>query len=300
MSFNFAFNVGFLLQNSTRNHNAEYDPNSFLNPTTTSENIIVTTYPRWYKHIVVQWSIPADWGLCTFNVYYSPNSTGDWQRMNQAPLPGPFFTDTEEQEYSKFNNGYYIVEAILTQQGNKTIASLPSRWSTAQRDWVGLRSREIQRREFFLLAHFTGIKSYLFQRKTFGERCPNCWDCEREVVYKDNCDVCFGTSFKGGYAQAAPLMIQYDASPNSNIKTYFGKWEPNQIGAWTISVPKIQPDDILLRVGDWNLYRVEEISPTELQGNTVRQILKLTQLAKSEIENDLITQDLADFPQIYT
>lgn len=300
MSFNFSFNVDFLLQNSTRNHNAQYDQNSFLSTTNESCHIKVQLYPIWYKHIAVQWSVPADWGSCMFNVYYSPSGTDDWQRMNQSLLTGPYFLDPEEQEYSKFNKGFYIVEAVLLDKGNVSIKSDSYSYNTYQRNWVTLRSTEIQRREYLLLSKFVGIKTYLFKRKTFGERCPECWNYSTEQSFKDHCKTCLGTSFKGGYFTGAPCFVQYDQSPNSNIKSYFGVWEANKIGAWTISWPPIHPDDIILRVGDWNIYHVDQVIPTELQGNPVRQMLKLSQLDKDEIQNQLVTKNLADFPSLYT
>jgi hypothetical protein len=84
------------------------------------------------------------------------------------------------------------------------------------------------------------------------------------------------------------------------MKSYFTLFEPNQLGAWTVSVPEILPDDILIRYGEWDLYRVEDTAKTELQGKLVRQILQLTELAKHSIEYELLTKDIPDFPQEYT
>ncbi len=301
MSFNFSSNYGFLVQNATYDR-APVDagmPGQLLTTTHTSANLRVTMYPRWLKQITLEWSVPADWGNCLFNVYFSQVENTGFEKLNKTPLTGTFLADTLTREQRRFNTGFYVVEAQLLDQGNALIRSPVITWENNQRNWVALRSREIQRREYFLLSHFVGVKSYLFRRKTYGERCPECWDYRQEKMIKDHCKTCMGTSFKGGYFDAFPCFVNYDTTGNQNLKTYFGVFEPNQMGAWTISLPEIRPDDVLIRYGDWAAYRIAGITPTELQTVTVRQILKLTQLSRTDIENELVSRGLPEFPEEY-
>lgn len=299
-SFSFSLNLGYLVQTSTYNHNGQYSVGNDLNTTNESDNIRVQVYPYWFKHIAVQWSVPPNWGTCTFNVYFSPTGNlADFEKINPAPVTGTYLLDTETEEFRKFHKGWYVVEAILQAQNNVSIKSDPASWLTHQRDWVELRSHEIQRREHILLRRFVGNKSYAFRRKDYGARCPVCWSFTAEKVIQDHCVECMGTSFDGGYFEAAPCYIQYDASPSSDAKTYFGNFEQNQTSGWTISMPELHPDDIIIRTGNWNVYRIEQIQPTELQGRTVRQIMKLTQLAKGDVENQLVTRNLQEYPSQY-
>jgi hypothetical protein len=57
--------------------------------------------------------------------------------------------------------------------------------------------------------------------------------------------------------------------------------------------------DIVVRTGDWKAYRVERITPTELQGNTVRQLMILTELSKGDVEYQLIKRNLPEMPEEY-
>ena len=164
---------------------------------------------------------------------------------------------------------------------------------------MGLRSREIQRREQLLLRKFVGVQSYLFRKLSYGKRCPLCYDHRTEQIMDDHCPNCLGTSFEGGFFAPAPMLAQYETTPNSRDKTYFGKMEANQIGAWTTSLPVINSEDVLVRVGDWAMYRIDRIMTTELQANTVRQILTLTQISKGDIEYQLVKRHLPDFPDQY-
>lgn len=264
-----------------------------------SKSISITLFPRWYKHVVVEWKIPADWGRCVFNVYFSPNEHGPFKQLNGAPLKGNHLKDPETQDYSKIEKAYYVVEAILLDKGNAALRSAPETWGTTQSAWVQLRAQEVQRREYLLLRKFSGSKSYIFRRKSYGERCPDCWNPNVEKAMKDNCPTCIGTTFKGGYFEPYTTYIQFDPSPKSVIRTYFGKFEPIQTAAWTISVPEIFPDDIIIREGKWDLHRVENTASTELQGRTVKQMLQLTELSKNSVEFELIKNNIPEFPVNY-
>lgn len=291
MSFNVSLNAEWFLSNDQ----SPLDPGS-----TQNANISVTLYPQWYHQITIEWSVPPEFGSCVFNVYSSQTEDGPFNKLNATPLTGTFLSDITTQEYSKVDEGWYVVEAVLLDKGGVTLRSAPTTWLTAQKNWVTLRSNEIQRREYLLLTKFVGVKSYLFRKKSYGKRCTSCWDPKTEQVLNDHCPTCIGTGFEGGFFDPASFFVQYETTPNSRDKVYYGKLEANQIGAWTISLPVLNSEDIIVRIGDWNIYRVDKIMPTELQANTVRQIVTLTQLAKGDVEYQLIKRNLPDFPVNYT
>jgi hypothetical protein len=289
MAFHFSVQPEFLMLN-------ERLP---LETTQRSYAIQVNVYPQWYSQVSVAWTIPSQFGACVYNVYFSSAEDSGFQKLNSTPLTETFFTDTTTQEFRKFNRGFYVVEAILTSKNNIAIRSKPNSWEAAQRNWVTLRAIEIQRREYFLLSRFTGIKSYLFRQKNFGARCPYCWNSTLELVLDDRCVHCAGTSFENGYYNASPLYMQFDPSINAEAKGYFGIAEPNQVSAWSISIPEIRVGDVIIRTGSWDVYKVDRLKPTELSGNTVRQICLLTQLSKRDVEYVLVGRGLPEFPAQY-
>ena len=287
----FAFNVtpGFLIQ--TRQLP--------LQTARRASGIRVKVYPQWFRQTSLEWSVPASWGSCLFDVYVSQVADSDFVKVNATPITGNFFIDTTSQEYSKFNHSYYVVEAILQDKNNVALRSDPATWHTNQRKWVELRSIEIQRREYWLLSRFAGISSYLFRRKNYGQRCTTCWNPITEQVTRDNCPNCIGTGFEGGYWTPVNIFLQYDPTPNNLVKDYVGQDEENVITAWTISMPDIRLGDILIRQNSWEGYEITKIQTTELQGNVVRQILTLTQLSKGAVEFELVARNLPDFPSQY-
>lgn len=257
-----------------------------------SRFIDVKIYPIWFKQINLDWTIPSDWGNCVFHVYASQGDDTDYQRLTTQALTNPRFTNTQSRETSKDRSENYIVEAILP-SGQK-FRSFAATWLNKRRTKIDIMASEIQRREYMLLTKFTGVKSYLFKAKYFGERCPRCWNVAQEKVMDDKCKVCFGTSWQGGYFDPTPIFIQYEPEAQDKIPMYFGNLEPNQLGAWTISVPCINPKDIIIRSGDWNVYSTIKVNSTELQTSPVRQMLTLTQLSRNDIENELMNRQVTD------
>lgn len=290
MSFGFQLDQAFLqlhpLSFGSGSSFASYPAVRALSATPKSGDLIsISLYPEWYKDMSISWKIPSDWGNCKFNVYISDGGK-DYRRLNSTPLSNPYFNDVDSKEYSRFENARYIVEALLP--SGSPIISQPAFIEYKRRERLEKMANEIQRREYILLSKFAGVKSFLFKRRSYGDRCPRCWDAKTEKVMDDHCEVCYGTSWNGGYFEPIPVFVQYETNPTSRLKTYQGVLESNSISSWTISVPNIEPDDIIIRLGDLSLYKVVSVNATALQTKQIRQLLNLTQLSRSDVENKLL------------
>lgn len=281
MALSTCFSQSYLLQSPVGN-SAGSTPSGVLD-----NQIQVSVYPYWYKYVTLEWTVPASYGACTYHVYARYGSNTDYTRLTGSALTYPVFSDTDPQENSKLRRMSYVVEAITA--GGQVYRSNPTSNDFEQRGYLGRISSEIQRREYLLLSKFNGVKSFLFRRKTFGMRCHRCWNPTLEKVTDDHCPVCFGTSFEGGYQTPIPVFLNYDPTPSTRDVEFFGVMEQNQIGAWTISTPEIDPWDILIRTGDWSAYYVARLSTTEMQTKQVRQMLVLTQLSRGDVRNTLMS-----------
>lgn len=280
MTFSLSLRHDFFTSSSSTGQSSSV-PTGNLN-----ENIQVTVYPYWYDQVSLEWKVPSSWAGARFHVYYWPGGSEGYTRLTATPTSDLFFKDTSNRDYSKAQSGGYVVEAILPFT-SEVVKSQLTTWGYKRRDRIEKIANEIQRREYMLLSKFAGAKSFFFRKKVFGTRCPRCWDKETEKVMDDHCEVCYGTSFEGGYYSPIAIYIQYDPTQANKRKSYVGDIEPTNLGAWTISMPEIVSDDIIIRSKDWNVYRVIDSNPTELQTRTVRQIMSITQLSRQDIENSL-------------
>lgn len=276
-------------------HQPGYYPSFFKKPltrTTETSYISATIFPTFYKHNVVEFSVPPHWGSCLFDIYRAETDVGPWQKISPSPVTGTFFKDVNTQDFSKYNNGWYIVECALPD--GRRIQGSPVTWQNVRRNWVELRAKEIERRETLLLEKFVGVKTLVFRRKHFGQRCPNCWDFQTEKVTKDHCSVCLGTSFKGGYFPGFETLFQYEPVPQDSSLEERGRVELSMVPAWTISFPQLEMHDLLLRVPDWKMFRIEHVISTELQTKIVRQTVNLAELSKESIEYKLAAQAMPE------
>lgn len=272
------------------NYNVAFAPLVLTLPlgaaTAASDNFSVVFSPKWYNETGVEWEVPADWGSVTYNLYSAPNEEGPFTKLNTVPFSNPFYYDNTTRSFSKYNNTFYIIEAIFP--SGQTVQSSSLTVNNTNTPWVRLRREEVTRREWLLLRKFVGVKTYLFKKKSSGARCPDCWNPDSMRIMNDKCPTCLGTSWDGGYWDPIETLFQYGITPNDAVNDYRGVVEPNQIQAWTINVPIVHDFDIVVRYPDVRVYRVERVEPTELQTVTVRQPMVLAELSKESIEFSLL------------
>lgn len=285
MSFSFSYSFGYVPSFSTVG----------LVTTTQSWYVNVSVYPLFYSKIIVEWSIPASLGACTFNVYKSDIDTdpNSWTKLNPVPITSNvnFLEDIVPNNFSIYRRPYYKVEVILPAPDGRSFTSYPSTWINQRTNLMEIRATEITRRENVLLDKFIGVDTYLYRRKYFGARCPQCYDENTEKVIQDHCTACFGTSFLGGYYNPILTKVAYDTSPNNTILAYIGKLETNETTAWTTAWPDINSLDIIYRVPDAKIFRVGVVNNTELQTVQVRQMMQIIELDKNSVEMAMVTQN---------
>lgn len=257
-----------------------------LDTLSSDSSISVTVTPVWYEYIGLTWTIPATWGSCVFNIYKSESQEGPFVKITDTPTTASGYKDYNTRQTSKFVFDYYKIEVIKSD--GTTVQSSPVTWINKRTDWVELRAREVQRREWLLLRKFTGVQSYIFKRRTYGQRCKLCWNPTVSKTVNPNCPECYGTSFEGGYFTPISTLVGYDAQTKTSAFNYAGKLEANEISGWTINYPNIDFKDLVLRFPDMKMFVADPIQNTELQTADVRQILKLTELSKDSVEYKLI------------
>ena len=251
--------------------------------------------PDWYHSIYIQWDIPEEWkGLNPiFTVFMSESEGGPYHQINHVPTKDPYYIVTHDECPSLTGNrDFFVIQTTLS--NGKVWKSQPLEIGRRLPRWQFKRWAEVIRREWILLDKFAGIETAVFRKKDYGKRCPHCWDESSEKIVVDNCPHCMGVSFEHGYATGIKTKVQYDSSPDNRALTYFGKLEQNQITGWTIAYPTLRPHDILIRLNDRKVFRVEALQNTEMMTTHVRQILQLNELPKSSIEHKLVFREMLD------
>ncbi len=263
-------------------------------------DLFVVVMPDWFKELKLTWQVPPQWATKSprFNVYRSEFEHSGYLKLNGVPLLVPQFTDISTTESHKDAQEFYIVEAILND--NTTWRTKPAFVGDRLPRWHSIRHKEIQRREYLLLRKFAGLEAIVLRRIKYGPPCPVCYDKLSEKLLQDHCTTCYGTGIEGGYYTGYKQFLQFDASPNSAVYSYFGKFEQNQLGAWTIREPNLESFDVIIRLKDQRVFRVRDLNNTEILASQSRQIMRLDEQNKDDVLYKLLQREdvLSQFPPV--
>lgn len=250
-------------------------------------------YPFWYENCRITWFPRTSWINPQYNIYRSGSENGPFTKLNAAPVTGNTYNDFTTNMASKYAHDLYYVEVISN--GNIVGRSEIIKNERKLEMWHQLRAVEINRREWILLTRFSGMQCILLKHVKYGKynyRCPECWDDVNKLVRKDRCTTCYGTSYEGGYYKGIPTMFQFDNEPNKeDALAPEGIMEPADTTAWTIAYPEIDVNDLIVRVDDYRIFRVQSVQNTSLRSYIIRQMVRVTNLPFTDIEYKLLERE---------
>lgn len=215
-----------------------------------------------------------DWA---FYVQRSEAESGDWNDL-AGPLFDQFFLrDNTVHTKSETRTWFYRIKAVHQIQGWEVYSETSDVFGPQS-----LPAAEIIRNEHVLFREHAGIACWLFARRTFGQRCPSCWDPRLQKRTDEQCEVCWGTGFSGGYHRPVKFWgrltktdMTDDVHTDDKRQPVYGQLELNPS-------PTAKPHDLIIDAQNGR-YVVTSISETSLLGVTVRQILKMTKVEKGAI-----------------
>jgi hypothetical protein len=130
---------------------------------------------------------------------------------------------------------------------------------------------------------FNGVPCLFYSRRTFGQRCLECWDEIKKQTTKSQCSSCYGTGFRFGYHNPQLMYVDFGPSTEDSQIMPFGETEPNEIYVWTTVYPRATKGDLFIdeENGRW---RVEKKPRIEMLRQEVRQTLVLYQIPTGDVE----------------
>ncbi len=147
-----------------------------------------------------------------------------------------------------------------------------------------LIAAEVVRLETLLFQEFVGGVCWLFPRRTFGQRCPQCWDSVLEKSLDSDCPTCFKTGFSGGYHYPVQFSAQIDESP---VTEQVSVHDHNQQRMYTFrcsASPEVKPLDLFVDFKNRRM-RVVQVHGTSRLGVRVRQEIQAVLLQPGSIED---------------
>lgn len=231
------------------------------------------------------------------HILRSESPMGPWDEV-----AGPFedryrFVDSRVNLLHRWRQIYYKIRSVQKADTANVVESDAFTFH-AEPDLI---AQEIQRLERLVWEEFAGRRCFIFPVRTFGQRCPHCYDGPEKGKghtsqrRRMNCHTCYDTSFARGYFDPIEIFMQIDPSPKSVQQLPITERQQVDTLARLPNFPLVKPRDIIVEAEN-RRWRVVKVSTTERLRHVVHQELQLHELAKGDIEFQLpIRKDLENF-----
>lgn len=132
-----------------------------------------------------------------------------------------------------------------------------------------------------LRAGASGIPIAIAKLKHWGVRCTRCFDRLTKSVLDQDCLVCLGTGFVGGYYDPVVVLARRGVRAVSTDMKISGNADVSTPAFWMLDYPKLSKADVIIELRTDARYEVIGTAATELRGVPVHQKAEVSELAHS-------------------
>jgi hypothetical protein len=217
----------------------------------------------------------------TVDVYRSYSPTQDFEKIASVAYPTTYYRDAEVNVTSFWREAYYRVTAVFQGEAYESpVHGLNSAFAAIAKEMI---------RRTDVLLRFAGVPAMVYLRR-LGERCPDCWDSVMQKVTTSKCLTCFATSYRGGYYD--PILTLINIVPERKTdQPDVSLRQPTQTSFKMSNCPILRPADVIYEVNQGSRWRVDDITPSEIERVTTVQDFIATRLVATDIAHKLPIPD---------
>ena len=216
-----------------------------------------------------------------FYVLRGGSPLGPYSVLTPALVDRYHFRDIQVGLLHQWHDLYYRIRVVRRTTGDT--AEYPEDNGVQMEARPDLIALEIRKQEEVLFREHVGRLCWLFKKRTFGQRCPNCYEEFSQRKRRSHCPTCYGTSYAGGFHYPIQTWVQFDPSPESEQLQATGKMEQTNTTARGLWFPVFSPGDVVVEATN-DRWRVYSQSRTERLRAVVHQMLQLHAVIKGDIE----------------
>lgn len=208
-----------------------------------------------------------------YDIFRSTHEEGDYELLTTTMLP--CHLDTEVSLAEPETRYFYKIRSLI--QGEQKF----SQWFTFRYEKPDRMAMKMIREYETVLRVMRNPPMTLLVRKRFGQKCPNCYN---EITQKRNfadCTVCDGSGELTGYHAPHAIQVSREMSTyQSSLQPEdMAKVELSPISGWSLPVPSIAPDDILVD-SENQRYVVTYVQPRTKSQSVIRYMFQASPLEK--------------------
>lgn len=265
-----------------------------------SPNNIELSFPRNIKKMVITWNKVSNPDVnnndilnpiisINYNIYRGTSINGLFVKINKVLISSNRYEDT----YIGINPNtfyWYKVSTVATFFDGTTSESKLSEPITYKVRNENKWFNKMNERNMWILKNDSVLMD-LYTRKTDGERCHKCWDDIRGQSANPNCDICFGTTFIGGYEPVFQIYVrQKPASQQLDLSSQ-GYIINSNPGAWTISSVQLRNRDILINP-EGRMFSITTSQINHAAGYFFHQELQMKEIDPTDIRYNICRTSL--------
>lgn len=214
----------------------------------------------------------------TFQVFRSEASAGPFESISPAMEDQFLFVDNRIRVNNKWRQWHYVIR--VTHKSSGDYKDFGPHSHTENPDLV---AEELRKHFNLLMREFTGRRCWVLPARTFGQRCPSCFNKHLKSRTRSGCRLCYDTGYVRGYHTPIEAFIQFDPSAKANQQTNLGEVQQQNTTARMGYFPPLKPKDIVVEPEN-RRWRVSQVSSTQRLRVVVHQEVQLHEVPRSDVE----------------
>jgi|GEM_PF-5294376 len=232
--------------------------------------------PMIGNNLDIYWLPNNESDILGYNVYRDQAFTGAFtEKLNDVLIGVDFYRDILADKLLGVEWWYSVTAVNFV--GEESDKSIPMSFNMVTSKRMKYFLQEFIRRHNIMLNWDGEDVDFLIRRKA-GERC-SCYD-EISGQSSANCDLCYGTSYLGGYIHISEATLRV-LWPQETIRLinegYSLEAGPS---AWVSTYPLLNSGDIAIRRNN-RRYEIANALPQQTQGMLTRQVFNIKELDPS-------------------
>lgn len=232
-------------------------------------------------HLHVSWEVAStaeDLLDYTFQVLRSEAAAGPWTPLSPEMQDRFFFVDNRIKGFNSYRQHHYLIR-VKHRPSGETKDFGP----TAPGGEPDLQATEIRKHINLLMREFVGRRCWILPIRTFGQRCPSCFNTALKTRVRSGCRTCFDTGFVRGYMSPIESFIQFDPNPKNNQPSNIGDQQQSNTTARMGFFPPLKPKDVIIEPEN-RRWRVVAVSSTQRLRAVIHQELQLHEIPTGDSE----------------
>lgn len=221
------------------------------------------------------WEDPSDH---SFIIERSESPLGPWDQISEPFSDRYHYRDITAHCLHKWRQLWYRIKII--RKNDDTVTYTESVTKAAKPDLV---ASEVRRLELILFREHIGRKVWLFPVRTFGQKCPDCWDPVTRRALSSNCITCYSTTYVRGYLSPIQTYMQVDPSPKHIETLQVAETQQQNTTARLPYFPPLKPRDILIE-SENRRWRVVRVGSTQRLRSVLHYEVGLHEIPHTDIE----------------